>query len=140
MDARMPLEGRARWAGIAAAGAGVLAQIRASAPASSPLRAPDGQLTVNAAPLMRAIVPLIFLLFLIPGVVYGYVAGTFTSHRDVIKGMSKTMGTMAYYLVMSFFAAQFIELFNKSNLGALLALKGAAGLKALSLSSCSRRW
>jgi aminobenzoyl-glutamate transport protein len=113
----------------------IVALAAASWPAGSPLRAPDGQITSNAAPLMRSIVPLIFILFLIPGVAYGYAAGTFKSHRDVIAGMSKAMGTMAYYLVMAFFAAQFIELFNKSNLGALLALKGAAGLQALALPS-----
>ena len=59
-------------------------------PADSPLRAPDGQITSFSAPLMSSIVPLIFLLFLIPGAVYGYVAGTIDTHRDLIKGMSKT--------------------------------------------------
>ncbi|XXX80350.1 AbgT family transporter [Sorangium sp. So ce134] len=130
-----PREGRALWAGLASMAICVALLVAASAPASSPLRAPGGELTISAAPLMSAIVPLIFLFFLIPGTVYGYVAGTFTSHRDVIAGMSKTMGTMAYYLVMAFFAAQFIYLFNKSNLGALLALKGAAALKAMALPS-----
>jgi aminobenzoyl-glutamate transport protein len=100
-------------------------------PAGSALRSPDGSLTSYrpAAPLMNAIVPLIFFLFLIPGVVYGYVAGTFKSHRDIIKGMSTAMGTMAYYLVMAFCAALFIDAFNKSNMGALIALKGANFLR-----------
>ncbi|XXY47754.1 AbgT family transporter [Sorangium sp. So ce269] len=130
-----PREARALWAGLAAMAICVALLVAASAPQSSPLRAPGGQLTVSAAPLMSAIVPVIFLFFLIPGIVYGYAAGTFTSHRDVLGGMSKTMSTMAYYLVMAFFAAQFIYLFNKSNLGALLALKGAAALKAMALPS-----
>ncbi|WP_437977008.1 AbgT family transporter [Sorangium sp. So ce295] len=130
-----PREARALWLALASMAAGVALLVAASAPASSPLRAPSGQLTVSGAPLMSAIVPLIFLFFLVPGLVYGYAAGAFTSHRDVIDGMSKTMSTMAYYLVMAFFAAQFIYLFNRSNLGALLALKGAAGLQALALPS-----
>ncbi|WP_437613871.1 AbgT family transporter [Sorangium sp. So ce834] len=130
-----PREARALWAGLAAMAICIGLLVAASAPASSPLRAPGGQLTISTAPLMNAIVPLIFLFFLIPGIVYGYTAGTFTSHRDVIGGMSKTMGTMAYYLVMAFFAAQFIYLFNKSNLGALVALKGAAALQAMALPS-----
>jgi aminobenzoyl-glutamate transport protein len=91
------------------------------------------QLTASSAPLMQSIVPLIFLLFLLPGVVYGYVAGTVKSHRDIVKGMSKSMSTMGYYIVLAFFASLFIAAFGQSNLGALLALKGAAGLKALSL-------
>jgi aminobenzoyl-glutamate transport protein len=55
------------------------------------------------------------------------------SHRDIVKGMSKSMSTMGYYIVLAFFASLFIAAFGQSNLGALLALKGAAGLKALAL-------
>ncbi|HMS09188.1 MAG TPA: AbgT family transporter, partial [Pyrinomonadaceae bacterium] len=91
------------------------------------------QLTANSAPLMLSIVPLIFLLFLIPGIVYGYVAGTVKSHRDIVAGMSKSMGTMGYYIVLAFFAALFIAAFNQSNLGALMAVKGANFLQWLNL-------
>ena len=91
------------------------------------------QLTAASAPLMQAIVPLIFLIFLLPAVVYGYLAGTVTSHRDIIKGMSKSMSTMGYYIVLAFFAALFIAAFGQSNIGALLALKGAGFLKAMAL-------
>lgn len=91
------------------------------------------QLTANSAPLMRSIVPLIFLMFIIPGIVYGYVAGTVSSHKDVIAGMSKSMSTMGYYIVLAFFASLFIAAFGQSNIGALLALKGANGLQALAL-------
>ena len=45
----------------------------------------DGQLTSFSAPLMKVIVPLIFLLFIVPGIIHGYVSGRFKSHRDVIK-------------------------------------------------------
>jgi aminobenzoyl-glutamate transport protein len=93
----------------------------------------DRELTAASAPLMQSIVPLIFLLFLIPAIVYGYVAGTVKSHRDIIKGMSKAMSTMGYYIVMAFFASLFIAAFGQSNIGALLALKGANFLKAMSL-------
>ncbi len=96
-------------------------------PKDSALRASDGSLTSYSprAPLMGAIVPLIFILFFVPGLVHGYVSGTFKSHRDVIKGMSKSMETMGYYLVMVFFAALFIGAFGDSNMGVLVAVKGA---------------
>jgi aminobenzoyl-glutamate transport protein len=42
---------------------------------------------------------------------------------------------MAYYLVIMFFIAQFVYAFGASNLGTLLALEGAAALKALALPS-----
>ncbi len=102
-------------------------------PESSAWRGPGGSLTEPGAPLMGSIVPLIFLLFLVPGVVYGYSAGTVSSAKDIIMGMSKTMETMAYYLVIMFFIAQFIFAFSQSNLGVLLALQGAAALKAAGL-------
>jgi aminobenzoyl-glutamate transport protein len=84
---------------------------------------------------MGSIVPLIFILFLLPGTVYGVRAGTVKSSRDIIEGMTKAMNSMAYYLVIMFFIAQFIYAFGQSNLGILLALKGAATLKALALPS-----
>ena len=102
-------------------------------PSDSPLRAPQGSLTSVAAPLMQLIIPLIFVVFLVPGVVFGALSGKVRSHRDVIAGMTKTMGTMSYYLVLAFFAAQFIAAFGSSNLGALIALQGAELLKALAL-------
>ena len=121
-----------RWALVAMLLSLVLLAALAT-PDDSALRAPNGQLTASTAPLMQAIVPLIFLFFLLPGVVYGYVAGTVKSHRDIIQGMSKAMSTMGYYIVMAFFASLFIAAFGESNLGALVALKGAAWLREIGL-------
>jgi aminobenzoyl-glutamate transport protein len=126
-------ERRGLIAGLLAAAVGLALLALAALPQDSPLRSRSGSLTAHGAPLMEAIVPLIFLLFLFPGIVYGYVAGTVKSHRDVIKGMSKSMSTMGYYLVLAFFAAQFTFAFRESNLGALLAIKGANVLKALDM-------
>lgn len=119
----------ALWAMLAA----VVLLVISALPEGSAWRGPGGSLTEFGAPLMASIVPLIFLLFLLPGVVYGIAAGTVTSSRDIIEGMTKTMQSMAYYLVIMFFIAQFIYSFGESNLGILLALKGAAGLQALGL-------
>jgi aminobenzoyl-glutamate transport protein len=127
------VEKRALALALGALAAGIGWLVLASAPSDSPLRAPDGQLTASTAPLMQSIVPLIFLLFLVPGVIYGYAAGTVKSHRDIVKGMSTAMSTMGYYIVLAFFAALFIAAFGQSNIGALVALKGAAGLQALAL-------
>jgi aminobenzoyl-glutamate transport protein len=121
-----------RWALLAMAlGVGLL--VASVWSESSALRAPNGELASFAAPLMHSIVPLIFLLFVIPGVVYGYLAGTFQNSRDVINAMSKAMDGMSYYIVMAFFCALFISAFNTSNIGALLAVKGADTLRELAL-------
>ncbi len=130
-----PRERRAlRWS-LATLALGVAALAATAAPGASAWRNAAGSLTASDAPLIRAIVPLIFVLFLLPGIVYGYVSGSFRSHRDVIEGMSKSMSGMGYYLVMAFFAAQFIAAFGQSNLGALLALSGAEALRAWGLPS-----
>ena len=126
-------ERRGLWAGVGAMLVGVLLLVLAVWPIDSPLRSQDGQISSFNAPLMHAIIPLIFLFFIIPGSVYGYVAGTVKSHRDLVAGMSKAMSTMGYYLAMIFFCAQFTAAFGKSNLGALLAVEGADFLKALGL-------
>ena len=116
-----------------AMGLGILILIVTAAPGGSAWRDASGDLTSGSAPLMASIVTLIFLLFLIPGVVYGVVSGSVTSSKDMIEGMSKAMHSMAYYLVIMFFIAQFIYAFGQSNLGVLLALQGAAFLKAMAM-------
>ncbi|MFQ2093661.1 AbgT family transporter [Aeromonas taiwanensis] len=120
------------WAGFAMLAAVVLLGLALS-PGDSPLRAPDGSLTTFAAPVMKSIVPLIFLLFILPGIVYGFVAGSFKSGKDLIDAMSATMNKMGSYMVMAFFCALFIKAFGDSNLGTLLALSGAEVLHALAL-------
>lgn len=115
---------------LLAAAAMLLLLILWAIPADSALRA-DGSLTSAKppAPLMAAIVPLIFIFFAVPGIVHGYVSGNFKNHRDVVKGMSKAMETMGYYMVLVFFAALFIAAFQKSNLGVWLAVTGANVLR-----------
>ena len=130
------LEARERmafWVATGVMGLGIALLWIATAPESSPLRAPDGEITSFSAPIMQSIVPLIFLLFVIPGTVYGFAAGTFKESKDVIDAMTKAMEQMAYYVVMAFFCALFISAFGTSNLGALLAVKGASFLRELAL-------
>jgi len=128
-----PLESRGLRMALLAMGLGVSALVATSLPAGSAWRAPSGELAASQAPLMRSIVPLIFLLFVLPGVVYGYVSGSVKNHRDIIAGMTQAMSGMGYYIVMAFFASLFIAEFGRSNLGALFALQGAAWLQAAAM-------
>ncbi len=82
---------------------------------------------------LRGLVFWIFVFGLVPGVVYGTVAGTITSDRDVYRGMANNMELVAGYIVIVFFIAQFVNIFNWSNLGVLMAVQGAAFLRALDL-------
>jgi aminobenzoyl-glutamate transport protein len=101
-------------------------------PADGFLRDPK-TFEVLHSPFMSGIVALIFLSATLAGIAYGIGAGTFKSDNDVMKGMSKSMETLGSYIVLVFFAAQFVAYFNWTNLGLIMAIKGAAGLKALDL-------
>jgi aminobenzoyl-glutamate transport protein len=89
--------------------------------------------SVMHSPFLRGIVTLIFLFGVILGIAYGVGAGTIRSDRDVIKGMGATMSTLGGYLVLVFFAAQFVAFFNWTNLGLMLAVNGADALRAAGL-------
>jgi len=82
---------------------------------------------------MVGLVTFIFLYGLLPGVAYGVAAGTIKSDHDVMAGMTATMKSMASFVVLSFFAAQFISYFNWTNLGIITAVKGAETISHLGL-------
>lgn len=128
-----PQERKAFWWATGVMLLGLVVLALSLLPADSPFRDASGSLNSFQAPIMQSIVPLIFLLFLIPGVVYGYIAGVFKTSKDMVDAMTKAMEGMAYYVVMAFFCALFVYAFGQSNIGALLAVKGATLLKALAL-------
>ncbi len=81
------------------------------------------------SPLMQGMVPLVLLSFLIPGLAYGKVTGSIKSDKDVVRMMGESMSSMGSYIVLAFIAAQFLAYFNWSNLGLIIAVKGAEFLK-----------
>lgn len=127
-----PRERLGMFAAFVTACAGIAVMVWWGWPEDSALRS-DGALLQFSAPLMQSIVPLIFLFAAVPAIVHGYVAGTIESHRDIVKGMSKAMESMAYYLVLAFFCALFIWMFGQTKIGLLLAIQGASFLKTLDL-------
>lgn len=82
---------------------------------------------------MRGLGAVIFLFGLLPGVAYGLAAGTLRNDHDIMSGMTGTMKSMASFIVLAFFAAQFISYFTWTNLGVILAVKGAGLVSALGL-------
>lgn len=85
------------------------------------------------SPFMSGIVALVFLGAAICGIAYGVGAKTVKSDADVMKGMAKSMETLGSYIVLVFFAAQFVAFFNWSNIGLVVAVKGADTLRASGL-------
>jgi len=101
-------------------------------PADGFLREP-GTGSVLHSPFLKGIVALIFFFGVGLGVAYGWGAGTLRNDRDVIRGMSQQMSTLGGYMVLVFFAAQFVAFFNWTNLGLIIAVEGAHFLESAGL-------
>ncbi len=102
-------------------------------PEDSMFRAENGSLTSHRAPAMQIIVPLLLIFFAIPGLIYGYMSNTFASMKDVTKSMEDITRTLISFIVFAFFCAQFLYVFKQSDIGTLIAISGAEGLKALNM-------
>ncbi|CAM3580591.1 AbgT family transporter [Vibrio aquimaris] len=89
--------------------------------------------TVAGSPFLKSIVAFIFVFFAVPGLVYGKVVGTMKTDRDVIDAMSKSMSSMGMYIVLVFFAAQFVAFFKWTNFGQVFAVSGANFLQEIGL-------
>lgn len=95
------------------------------------LRGDEG--AILRSPFMSGIVAFIFLGAGLAGIAYGIGAKTFKNDEDVMKGMSKSMETLGSYIVLVFFAAQFVAYFNWTNLGLIFAVSGAEVLQSSGL-------
>lgn len=127
-----PLEKKAlRWAGISLLFTIVLI-VLSVAPEWGILRNPENGEVLDS-PFFHGIITAILIFFLIPGLVYGIIVGTVKNDKDFMKHISKSMGTMASYIVLVFFAAQFVYFFKYSNLGLVLAINGAEFLSHVGL-------
>ena len=82
---------------------------------------------------IEATVPLLFLLFIVPGVVYGVRAKTIRSSKTFAKFMGDTIAELGPYIVLAFFAAQFIAVFKYTHLGEMIAISGGSWLASLQL-------
>lgn len=98
-----------------------------------PLRGEGKDLLEQLDPFFDSMVTLVMLFFLVPGLVYGLVAGKIRNDHDVMKMTSDTIATMAGYIVLAFCAAQFVNYFAWSNLGSIVAVSGATVLKNIGL-------
>jgi aminobenzoyl-glutamate transport protein len=71
----------------------------------------------------------ILIFFIATGYAYGRAVGTMRTDRDVIDAMAKALASLGLYIVLVFFAAQFVAFFGWTNLGAISAVTGAEFLK-----------
>ncbi|OON96790.1 MAG: aminobenzoyl-glutamate transporter [Epulopiscium sp. Nele67-Bin005] len=90
---------------------------------------------VVGSTLMSGLIPIIAIMFFVPAVTYGKIAGTIKNEKEVAAHMSKAMSSMGGYLVLSFVAAQFISYFSYTNLGTIIAVGGADILQSANIGS-----
>jgi aminobenzoyl-glutamate transport protein len=100
-------------------------------PENGVLRGTDGG--ILSSPLIKGIITFLFLIAASAGIVYGVVVGKFNNDTDVANGMADSLKTLAAYIVLVFFAAQFVAYFKWSNLGIIMAVSGADALIASNL-------
>jgi aminobenzoyl-glutamate transport protein len=81
---------------------------------------------VPGAKWSHVIVPMIFLTFLIPGMVYGWVTGSMRSQKDFIEGIYHGIRSIVPVLAIAFFMAQFVNYFSYTRLDRMLAYAGGS--------------
>lgn len=122
-----------RNAGIVA-GIFIITIIIACAFPDSFLRNENGELFGNTpSPFVDGIVVLIAFLFMLPGIAYGKTVGTFTKQKGACDAMSNAMASMGSFLALAFVSAQFINYFNYTKLGTIVALAGANFFKSIDI-------
>ena len=101
-------------------------------PSNAILKTPNagGVLTITEF-LSNGLIFMILLAFMIPGIAYGKTVGKIKNSNDLVASMTDAMKSMGGYLVLAFFAAQFVSYFSRSNLGTILSVKGAAFLESI---------
>jgi aminobenzoyl-glutamate transport protein len=98
---------------------------------ASPFVDPEAEPGERYNPLFRSLIAFFALLFFLTGTAYGVASRTVSSHRDLVRMMTEGVVTLAPYVVLAFFAAHFVAMFNWSGLGSILAVNGAEALRGL---------
>lgn len=95
------------------------------------LRGPNN--SILQSPLLKGFIAILFLVAGSMGIVYGAITGKFKSDADVVSGMTTSFKSLVSFLVLVFFAAQFVAWFKWSNLGLIFAIKGALVLQQIDM-------
>lgn len=90
-----------------------------------------GSIMANSSPFMQGIILLVTIILFVPGCVYGFAVGKYKNDKDLFADISLAFKDISSYIVLCFFCAQFTNYFAWSNLGAILAIKGAAFLQSM---------
>ncbi|WIY70711.1 AbgT family transporter [Aquidulcibacter paucihalophilus] len=123
--------------GLAFAGLTILAMIAVwaliTALPGSPFIDPEAEPAQRFNPLYKSLAAFFALTFFMSGAAFGIGARSVTSHRDLVRMMREGIVQLAPYLVLVFFAAHFVAMFNWSGLGPILAIHAAEQLRQINM-------
>lgn len=100
-------------------------------PQDSIFRGPGG--TIVPSPFLSSIVPFLLLWFIGLSIAYGVTVGSIKKESDVPKHMSSAIADMSGYIVLVFVIAQFVQYFNWTNIGLILAVNLSSILTNLNM-------
>ena len=106
--------------------------LAAALPAGSPWRNEDGGF-LPSSPLLSSIVFIVFVYFLVAGLVYGAAVGTVRGVGDMVTMMGESIKDMVGFLVLAFILGQFVALFSWTGIGTWTAVQGASFLESIGL-------
>lgn len=135
-EEKVPLTGDEKrglmFAGVAILGMAALWAFITLLPAS-PFVDPAADPQQRFNPLYKSLAAFFAVTFFVSGAAYGVGSKTVQSHRDLVRMMRDGIVQLAPYLVLVFFAAHFVAMFNWSGLGPILAINAAEQLRQINL-------
>jgi len=102
-----------------------------SVPANAPLRNQVTGELIGSSPFMSGLIFIIMLVFLVPGIAYGYGSNTIKNTNDIVKHATTALGSLSNFFLLAFVIGQFLSYFNFSGLGTILAVNGALFLESI---------
>ena len=119
-----------KWAGIA-----LLIYLALLAltivPKNGILRGENG--SVINSPFMNGMVPILTLFFLVAGLAYGIRTKAIKKSSDLVDMWGKSISGLSGFVVLCFFAGQFVKVFSESNIGLYLSVQGSEFLSKSNL-------
>lgn len=103
-------------------------------PANGLLRNPEPNLFWRSN-FFKGLVPVLFSLFTVGGVVYGFKTRTIKQADDVVGYMSEAMKRMGPFIVLVLVMSQFIRMFQFARLDQIIAINGAEWLRSMGFES-----
>jgi aminobenzoyl-glutamate transport protein len=131
MERLTPREKKGIWMVVAVGVVWMILILAGLLPENGFLRGPGN--SVLKSPLLKGFIAFLFLIAGSMGIVYGFVTGKFKGDNDVVKSMVDSFKTLASFLVLVFFASQFVAFFKESNLGLVIAVQGASWLQRIDI-------